>query len=514
MMSKFKLLIDTHVVIGLEDDKPVQASLADLVRLSSEHSVGLFVDVANYDDVGRDKDPTRRAITLSKLAKFEQLRGVPIPSDADLSTRFGPINRPNDRSDIRLLVALEARAVDFIVSQDVGLRKRAERVGLGPSVLTIEEALDWVKQTYTARDVPLPYVVERKAYALKLTEPIFESIRADYPGFDVWFDKCRRDHRECWVLEVDGEIAGLVIRKDESHADAGTEGVGPKILKLCTFKVAEKYQGEKFGELLLKKALWFAQHNKYDLTYLTAYPKQAFLIDLLAYYGFRCTKERPDGELVLEKTFVTGRLPPLDGEAFAFDRQYYPRFHDGKGVRKFCVPIKPDYHRRLFPEIAFGKKLPLFSTEALVLAHGQARTPGNTIRKVYLCRAVTTQLRPGDLIFFYMSKDDEYEFSQSVTTVGVVEQVTNVCTMEELVKQTARRSVFSVEALDDWKASQSKPVKMIDFLLIGHSETPVPLDVLVDEGIFSGRPPQSIAQLSDEQYANLRPNLHLGFDIR
>lgn len=453
-------------------------------------------------------------MTLSKLAKFQQLRDVPMPGDAELIARFGPINRPNDRSDIRLLVALEARAVDFFVSQDVDLHKRAEKAGLGPSVLTIEEALEWLKQTFTAKDVVLPHVVERKAYELRLADSIFESIRADYEGFDEWFDKCRRDHRECWVLEVDGGIAGLIIRKDETHGEAGTEGTGPKIFKLCTFKVAEKYQGEKFGELLLKKALWFAQHNKYDLTYLTAYPKQAFLIELLSYYGFKHTKTRPNGELVLEKAFATGRLPPLDGDAFTFDRQYYPRFHDGEGVRKFCVPIRPDYHRRLFPEIAFGRKLPLFSTEALVLAHGQARTPGNTIRKVYLCRAVTTRLRPGDLIFFYMSKDEEYEFSQSITTVGVVEQVTNVCSTEDLVRQTAKRSVFSAEALDEWGASRSKPVKLIDFLLIGHSEAPVPLDVLVKEGIFSRRPPQSIAQLSDEQYANLRPYLRLGFEIR
>jgi hypothetical protein len=65
-MNNFKLLIDTNVVIGLEDAQPVQASLAELVRLSAEHGVGLFVDGANYDDVARDKDDKRRAVTTSK----------------------------------------------------------------------------------------------------------------------------------------------------------------------------------------------------------------------------------------------------------------------------------------------------------------------------------------------------------------------------------------------------------------------------------------------------------------
>jgi hypothetical protein len=161
----------------------------------------------------------------------------------------------------------------------------------------------------------------------------------------------------------------------------------------------------------------------------------------------------------------------------------------------------------------FGKQLPLFPMESLVLAHGQARTPGNTIRKVYLCFSPITRLRPGDLIFFYMSKDQKYASSQTITTVGVVEQVTNVCSTEELVRQTAKRSVFSAEALDEMKASANSPVKMIDFLLIGHTETPVPLPVLINEGIFSGRPPQSITELSEDRYAKLRTHLQLGFDF-
>ena len=129
-MNNFKLLIDTNIVIGLEDPQPVQASLAELVRLSSEHGVGLFVDGANYDDVARDKDDARRQVTLSKLAKFQKLRGVPVPDDATLVARFGTIKSENDRSDVRLLTALDAKAIDFLVSQDIGLHRRAERAGL------------------------------------------------------------------------------------------------------------------------------------------------------------------------------------------------------------------------------------------------------------------------------------------------------------------------------------------------------------------------------------------------
>ena len=109
-------------MIALEDPRPVQASLAELVRLSGEHGVGLFVDGANYDDVARDRDESRRQITLSKLDKFQKLRGIPLPDQATLVAQFGAINSENDRSDARLLAALDAKAIDFVITRDIGLQ--------------------------------------------------------------------------------------------------------------------------------------------------------------------------------------------------------------------------------------------------------------------------------------------------------------------------------------------------------------------------------------------------------
>src|SRR5262245_37712262 len=158
---------------------------------------------------------------------------------------------------------------------------------------------------------------------------------------------------------------------------------------------------------------------------------------------------------------------------------------------------------RLVPKEEFG----------LILAHGEERTPGNTIRKVYLCRAKTTHLLPGALLFFYMSKDPSYAASQSITTMGVVEQVVNVENSDDLIRLTAKRSVFSAGKLRGMSPSASTPVKMIDFLLIGHLEPPIRLDALVRTGVFVNRPPQSISEIPEERYLRLRPQLHLGFQF-
>lgn len=184
------------------------------------------------------------------------------------------------------------------------------------------------------------------------------------------------------MLKLDSETAGLVIRKDEDHFEAQTKNVGPKILKVCTLKVRDEFRGEKFGELLLKQILWFAQQNSYDLVYLTVFPKHAILIDLLSRHGFEQTKRAPNGELFFEKTITKGASPEVISNPLEYDRQHYPRFFDGSSVQKFVVPIQPDYHRRLFPEIAFAVKLPLFPNERLVPAFPVGKIERQAIQSV------------------------------------------------------------------------------------------------------------------------------------
>lgn len=518
-MSAFKFLIDTNIVIGLEDNHQVDTRLTELTRRCSAHGVRLFVDEAVDHDIQRDTDLARRAVTLSKLAKFERLRGITYPGDADLARAFGAINSPNDRSDARLLYCLQRRAADFLITRDTGLQKRAWRADLGGSVLSVEDAIVWLRQTFEPSAVDLPYIIEREAYAINREDELFDSLRADYPGFDIWFDeKCAREHRKCWVVEVGGVMAGLVIRKDETPGEAGISLLGAKILKLCTFKMRPEFRGEKFGEHLLKQSLWFAQTNRYDVVYLTAFADKEELIQLLLSYGFAETGRQQNGELVFEKLIRRSQLlVDEQTDILAFDRECYPRFYDDERAAKYCVPIQGPYHEKLFPEISFRKPLPLFARADLprerTATARQERTPGNTISKVYLCRAQATGLKPGDLLLFYLSKDGQLEASQSLTTIGIVESLRESKTADELIRMTAKRSVFSAAELTARQAASERPMKVIDFLLAGHMRPAIPLDDLVAHGVFNGRPPQSIARIVEERYRRLRPLIKVGFDL-
>jgi hypothetical protein len=224
--------------------------------------------------------------------------------------------------------------------------------------------------------------------------------------------------------------------------------------------------------LLLKKVFWFAQANNYDLAYITTYDNQVALIDLLEFYGFEHTATKADGELVYEKRFSHDALSTAAGiSSFETDRLNYPRFIAGGDTRAFIVPIKEDYHDTLYPDLKDPVQPDMF--EMLGVTGGPKR-PGNTIRKVYLCRAQSNLGPPGSLLLFYKGKSKDPP-SQALTAVGIFEDKSIAESTKDLMHLTGGRSVYSEIELSEWDASPTNPVKVINYLLAAYIEPAVPL---------------------------------------
>jgi hypothetical protein len=328
-MSAPKYLIDTNVFIGLEDHAEVAPDFASLQQLAARHGVGICVHAAAID-IKRDNDAGRRRVSLSKIAKFQTVEKVMGLTEATLAAKFGVIRRHNDLVDATLLHALEIGVADFLVTEDQGLHARAHRVSatLGDRVLYVADAVSLLRTTYEDVEVALPAIREVYAHTIPQDDPIFVSLRADYPLFDGWWrEKCVKAMRKCWVVLDSNHIAGLVVRKDERPGDTDATLPGQKILKVCTFKVRPESRGIKLGELLLKQVLWYAQSNRHDVVYLTTFPAQSTLIALLEYYGFDHTHDNAAGEMVYEKALPRQRLEPRAGMSlFDLARRNYPRF--------------------------------------------------------------------------------------------------------------------------------------------------------------------------------------------
>ncbi|WP_103764547.1 GNAT family N-acetyltransferase [Roseovarius confluentis] len=509
-MSTQSYLIDTNVIIGLEDNHTVQPAYAKLSQLTAKHKVDVFVHEAARDDIKRDKNTKRRDISLSKLQKFQTLEKVKGLTKQALADEFGRIKKHNDEVDATLLHALKIGAADFLVTQDQGLHDRAQNhsADLARRVLFVADAAQLLEVTYEPREVPILHVDDVSAHTISITDTFFDSLREGYPEFNDWWQKkCIAQRRPCWVVYHNDVLAGLVVRKDETGADTDATQKFEKILKICTFKVSPEQRGIKLGELLLKKILWHAQRNQYDLTYITAYAEQAALIALLEYFGFQKTATKADGELIFERVLSTKKLERVEGEsAFDTDRRNYPRVIVDNEVRGFVIPIKEGYHDVLYPDLRDARQSDLFADA------DRPRRPGNTIRKVYLCRAQSNLDGPGSILFFYKGKSDDTP-SQALTAVGVLEEMSLATSTKELMLLTGGRSVYSERELLDYSATSENPVKVINYLLIDYIEPPVTLKVLKSKKIFAAHPPQSISELKGTKLRDALALCSFGFEV-
>ncbi len=514
-MSSQSYLIDTNIIIGLEDNHTVKPAYSTFSSLAAKHKIDVLVHEAARDDINRDKNVVRRGISLSKLDKFQELAKVKGLKKTDLEQEFGALAKHNDVVDARLLHAVRIGAADFLVTQDQGLHDRAQKhsADLSRRVLFVADAAQLLQSTYEPKEVPIRNVADVSAHTINVEDIFFDSLRDGYgrETFNKWWkEKCVKGRRPCWVVYDNDELAGLIVRKDESGEDTDATQKLDKILKICTFKVSPEKRGVKLGELLLKQAFWYAQSNGYDLAYLTTYAEQAALISLLEYYGFEHTATKGDGELIYERRFSSDPLKPSDGQnVFEIDRLNYPRFVTSGAVRAFGIPIKEDYHDILYPDLRNAVQSDMFKDAA---GTGVMKRPGNTIRKVYLCRAPSKLAEPGSILFFYKSKSLEPP-SQAMTAVAILEEVAIASSTKELMQLTGGRSVYSEAELKAWNA-EAKPVKVINYLLAGYIDPPIELPELRDKNVVTGKnPPQSIYELRGKKLQSLLNRIDLGFKV-
>lgn len=505
-------LIDTNILIGLEDDHVLKREQSKFAKLAMDYGVTVKVHECGLEDISRDTNQARRSKTQSKYEKYPMVPSIGHLQRAELAKLYGPISKDNDEVDCRHLHALSLGVVQALVTEDSGIHSRAQRYSpeIANSVFRLAEAVNHLETLYGEQVVGLRHVTELDAHQINLEDPIFDSLREGYPAFDNWWKtKCIAQQRKCWVVTDDSDIAGVLVRKDESGDDTDAQTKVPKILKICTFKVREESRGHSLGEHLLKQALWHAQRNQYDLAYVTAYPKHQTLISVLELYGFENTYAKSNSELVFEKRFSSNAVYSNSSDTLSEIYSRYPRFAADTSVKSFGVPIKEQYHDILFPELNTNNQHSLFAQSPF--QHGKLK-PGNTIRKVYICKAQSSLDAPGSLLFFYKGKSD-FQPSQAMTAIGILESVQKATSTDELVVMTGGRSVYSHSSLKGFNATSASPVKVINFLLGGYLNPAVNLTRLKEIGVIKTDPQQSIYRISDAHSSDLLQYLSLGFEV-
>lgn len=429
-----RFLIDTNVFIALEpfdgQMEPGLGPAATFMRLAMKQRNLVFVHPATRDELSEGTNPTRAEQRIAELSKIEMLAEVPISTR--LQTELGPVvPDSNDHRDLRILAALDANAVNFLVTEDVGLHKRAKRVGLGDRVLTLADAAALLEAFEPTTVEPPPKVTPVESYALDLEQDIFASIRTDYNGFDAWVNKVRGDsaNRECFIITEDGgTYAAVAILKVNELPSECPYDLPEPITKISTFKVQQEFGGQRYGELLLKAVLLSHRDHSAGSAYVEVWDRHQRLIDFMKMFGYYDAGKSAHGEIVLAKRYQPRdtSMSPLD-----FHIAYGPpAVSDQANV--FVIPIIEQWHDQLFPECMPETQQPM-----LPGLEGTTLPWGNALRKAYLCNSSSRQIQPGDAILFYRSR------LQTVSVIGVVEEASRTSSPDEVLNLVGGRTVYA-----------------------------------------------------------------------
>lgn len=485
-------LLDTNIIMDMEDTGRALSELAARVLQKSRGFADFYYHELQIEDINNDGNETRKRLLLTRIAQYKMLQNPPTPSEEEFAKRGWDNRNRNDFIDNALLLCVERHAVGFLVTNDNGILAKAARSGIRDRVLRLEE----FEQILPVASVPidLAAVDDVCCHELDINDPFFDSLRESYAGFNDWFlTKCCETQRRCWVVRSNGGIGGICIYKEEQGEPINKDGITPsgKTLKLCTFKVGESARGLKIGERLLYCAFQYAQKNGYNAIYFTTdEEKQTNLIELGHEFGFdKCGYH--DDDAVFLKYMEPQSENDYEFDVAEFNRRFYPRFVNGPKVGKYLIPIMPEWHERLFPDISDTSRSLLRDMPEFYKAEG------NTIKKAYLSKSQITAPKVGDLLLFYRTED-----RQEIDTMGVVVGATKSSDVSEIVALTKRRTVYDPIAIREMvENAAAKELLIISFNLVRYfEEHPVTLSEMQEMGITH---PQSITTLSSDRFDRL-----------
>ena len=486
-----KVLLDTNIVIHREAPRGVNQGIGVLYRWLDNLHYSKCIHPVTVKEIDKLRPSDTKDTFQVKLTSYNVLK-VTSALHPDVQAACDPLDtNENDRNDTLLLNEVYNDRVDLLITEDKKIRRKARLLGIESRVYKIDAFLEKV----TAEN---PGLVDYKVLSVRkelfgdvnVNDGFFDSLKADYPAFQGWFNGKSED--EAYVCRAEeGITAFLYLKREEAsepYPDIEPHFLRKRRLKIGTLKVT--YNGYKLGERFLKIVFDNALRLRVDEIYVTVYDRtdeQRRLIDLLKLYGFLeygTKRNDRDQELVYVRDMT--RAVNLENPKLTFP-------YISQGARVFLVPIYPEYHTSLFPDS-------ILRTESAFdfVEHEPFR---NAISKVYISRSYERSLTRGDVIVFYRTGG----FYKGVaTTVGIVEGVvTGIANENDFVQLCRKRSVFSdQELLKHWNHSTNRPF-IVNFLYTYSFPKRPNLERLIEMGIISdvNSVPRGFRQISQDQFA-------------
>lgn len=326
---------------------------------------------------------------------------------------------------------------------------------------------------------------------IDLGDAFFNSLKADYPGFEKWFLKKTQNKEFAYVLNDDG-IQGFLYLKEENEEDSS---ISPAFemkrrLKVGTFKVNP--HGTMLGERFVKIIIDEMYRNSFEETYVTIFSRHKELIDLLTKYGFQYYGEKKSTAGV-ENVYI--KYADIKFNDIFLD---YPKINI-KGNKKFLLSIWPKFHTRMFPD----SKL---KTEKEHCIKDISST--NSIEKIYLSGAFNLdEYKKGDIVVIYRTSDNHGRawYESVATSICVVEEIKHISEFQsynDFLKYCIKYSVFKEDELKDFWINKKYPYLIKMLYNIALNKRPIRKQLIEDAGLDVSKHWVALS-LTDEEFLKI-----------
>lgn len=491
-----RVLLDTNIIIYREANKPPRQEIGVLFRWLDQLHHQKCIHPKTIEEIRRHKDPSVVSAFETKISNYHQLKTL-APESTNVSAIRAKYDRNiNDSIDTDILNEVFCKRVDFLITEDRKIHKKASELEILERVFTIDAFLEKVTaENPELSDYKVLSVKKELFGNLNLRDTFFDSFREDYKEFDDWFNRKSDEIAYICTSETGEIVAFLYVKieeRNECYSDIVPTFNPAKRLKIGTFKVISNgYKlGERFLKIVFDNALRFSVEEIY-VTLFSHTLEQSRLIELLCDWGFEKYGVKRTGngeEVVLLRNF----RPYVN---IANPCESYPYLSSDS--RKFLVPIYPEYHTELFPDSILRTESPNNFIEN--------KPNRNAISKVYISRSFERNLKGGDIIVFYRTASGGSAYYTSVTTtIGVVQSVvTNISSEENFVELCRKRSVFSDDELRKyWNWRTNNRPFVVNFLYVYSFPKRMNLESLINVGVIQSTEtaPRGFVQISDDQF--------------
>lgn len=491
---KFKnarFLLDTNIIVQRESINNCSSEI-NLVYQSIDKFKGtkLYHPITEKELNGY-KDAQIKASMITKLNSYEKLNETLIDDDYFKQTvkQFG-IDK-NSENDNEILYQVYSGRVDFLITEDCGILKKAKELYLHNRVLSSNEFLTIIKKqnpsliNYDALSVSLI-----KIGSLDIDDHFFDTLREDYGGvdFNKWLTK--KAESEAYVFKNNEGIQGFLYlkteEKDENYSDFNPPLTPRRRLKVGTFKINST--GIRLGERFLKIIFDNALKQEVDEIYVTMFKDKRQEVNglrtLMERWGFVEKGTKNNGEIYLVKDmkkYDKTKSPKFN----------YPLLKDNYSIS--FLPIVARYHTKLFPDLHLKNEDATFFDGACSYA----------IEKIYVTAWNNVNLEPGSLLCVYCMADYNKRYRSIVTGVCILSEVIRTSSVDELVEKCQNRSVFTESELRELYTIRNFTT-IVKVLYFKPFDCKINYDCLESAGLLGTRgAPQLNSKLTYKEYQEL-----------